>query len=256
MLLAIDVGNSHSVIGIYDGREIIQHWRINTNRNATSDELASLFHSLFHMDDISFSQIQAVIIASVVPPMHASWDRFIKRYFDIPCIHVDNNLDFGIKILIDNPAEIGADRIVNTVAAFSKYQSALIVVDFGTATTFDCVSNTGDYIGGVIAPGLAISLEALGQRTAKLPRIDISSPPENVIGKNTITAIKSGILFGYGGLVEGLLANIKREFASTTPKVIATGGMAGLIAPYAKSIESIEPLLTLEGLRIIYERNS
>jgi len=256
MLLAIDVGNSHMVAGLYDGVEIVHHWRLNTRREITGDELAGLFHSLFAMESSVFTDINSIIIASVVPPMHSAWLTFCKRYLDTAPMLVNDRLDLGMRIRTDNPAEVGADRVVNGVAAYDKYKQALIVVDFGTATTFDCISADGDYLGGVISPGLAISLEALGQRTSKLPRIDISSPPAQVIGTNTINAIKSGVLYGYGGLVEGLIGRIRKEFTPLVPKVIATGGMAGVVAPYAPSIESVEPLLTLQGLRIIHARNS
>ncbi len=255
MLLAIDVGNSHIVIGVYEGNEIVHHWRINTNRNSTGDEIAALFQSLFSMEKLAFSSISDVIIASVVPPMQTAWLTFTKKYLDKIPFFVDETIDYGIKVLTDNPAEVGADRIVNSVAGFSKYKKPLIIVDFGTANTFDCVSNKGDYIGGIITPGLAISLDALGKRASKLPRVDISTPPQKIIGTSTISAMKSGILYGYGSLVEGLIQHIKTEYAPEIPKVISTGGMAGVIAPYAKSIETVEPLLTLEGLRILYERN-
>jgi type III pantothenate kinase len=255
MLLAIDVGNSHIVIGVYEGREIVHHWRINTNRNSTGDEIAALFQSLFTMERLSFSEISDVIIASVVPPMQSAWLTFTKKYLDKIPLFVDETIVSGIKILTDNPSEVGADRIVNSVAAFNKYKTSLIVVDFGTATTFDCVSKNGDYIGGIISPGLAISLDALGEKASKLPRIDISTPPPKVIGTSTVSAMKSGILYGYGSLVEGLIQLIKNEFTPEIPKVVSTGGMAGIIAPYAKSIETVEPLLTLDGLRILHERN-
>lgn len=255
MLLAIDVGNSHMVIGVFEGREIVHHWRVNTNRQSTGDELAATFHALLGMESMSFADLNDMIIASVVPPMQSSWLTFAKKYLDKTPLLVDETMRTGMRILIDTPGEVGADRIVNAVAAYDQYATALIVVDFGTAITFDCISRQGDYLGGAIAPGLAISLDALGRRTSKLPRVDISSPPDKAIGTDTVAAIKSGILFGYGAMVEGLVRRLKEEMLPRNPKVIATGGMAGIIAPYAPSIETVEPILTLKGLRILYERN-
>ena len=257
MQLTIDVGNSHLVIGIFKDSTLRYHWRANTNRNSTGDELASLFYNLFVLEKITFEHIHSITIASVVPQMQEAWVHFSRRHLELDPLFVNNdNLDIGMPVLIDNPTELGADRIVNAIAAYEKHQSALIVIDFGTAITFDCISAKGEYLGGSIAPGMAISLDALGQRTAKLPRVDISTPPEKAMGTNTTTAIKSGILFGYGGMVEGMVARLKTEMATSTVKVIATGGMAGLIAPHAPCIEGVEPMLTLEGLRLIYERNN
>ncbi len=256
MFLAVDVGNSHMVIGVYEENRLICHWRMKTDRSSTVDELAALFHGLFSMREIGFADISGVIIASVVPPMQAAWAAFSKKYFNTEPLLVTENVKTGMKILTDNPAEVGADRIVNAVVAYEQYRLPLIIVDFGTAITFDCVSANGEYLGGAIAPGLAISLEALGSRTAKLPRVDISAPPARPIGANTVDAIKSGILYGYGGLIDGLVKRLREDFAPAVPKVIATGGMAELIAPYAESIEAVDPMLTLEGLRLLYERNS
>lgn len=255
MLLAVDVGNSHMVLGIFKNKELLWNWRLKTDRNCTVDELAIQLHSLFVLEDITFSQIKGVIIASVVPPIKLAWQAFVQKYFHLRPLLVSNTMATGMKILTDTPAEVGADRIVNAVAAFDIYGQPLIVVDFGTATTFDCISSQGDYIGGAIAPGLAISLAALGRNTSKLPEIDISEPPETAIGTTTVSAIKSGILFGYGGLVEGLVKRIKEQFAPDIPKVIATGGMAELIAPYAPAIEDIDPMLTLKGLQNLYDRH-
>ncbi len=255
MLLAVDVGNSHTVFGIFNHLELIKNWRIQTDRNCTADELAEKIHVLFILEKISFADIQAVIISSVVPPVKAAWQACVKKYFHIDPLFVSSAIKTGIKIKIDNPAEAGADRIVNSVAAFARHNRPLIIVDFGTAITFDCISAKGEYIGGAIAPGLAISLAALGRETSKLPAIDISTPPVKPIGANTVDAIKSGILHGYGGLVEGIIKEIKKEFAPDDPHVMATGGMAGLIAPFAPSIKEVDVMLTLKGLRLIYEKN-
>jgi len=256
MLLTIDVGNSHLVIGLFKDSVLRYHWRANTNRHSTGDELAALFNNLFAMEKLTFEHIHGIIIASVVPQMQSAWVHFARRHLELdPLFANDADLDCGMPIRIDTPAELGADRIVNAVAAYAKHPSALIVIDLGTAITFDCISAAGEYLGGAIAPGIAISLDALGQRTARLPRVDISTPPATAIGTNTTTAIKSGVLFGYGGMVEGMVARLKEEMAPAVVKVIATGGMAGLIAPHAPCIEGVEPMLTLEGLRLIHERH-
>ena len=257
MLLAVDVGNSHMVLGLFKESELLWDWRVKTDRDCTIDELAVQLQTLFLLRDISFADISGIIIASVVPPIKSAWSSFSQKYFNlVPLVVSASGFKTGMKILTDNPNEVGADRIVNVVAAYNRYPQPLIVVDFGTATTFDCVSGQGDYIGGAIAPGLAISLAALGKKTSKLPEIDISSPPNKPIGTNTVAAIKSGVLYGYGGLVEGLVKEIKKQFSPERPRVIATGGMAELIAPYAPAIEKVEPMLTLKGLQILYEKNS
>lgn len=253
MLLAIDIGNSHTVIGTFEDGTIRHHWRIQTNRQHTADEIAATLHSLFAMGRCPHDAIGGVIIASVVPQLHGSWLTFCRTLVAEPIL-VDHNTPTGLQLLIDNPAEVGADRIVNAVAGFHRYRQALIIVDFGTAITFDCLSNQGEYLGGAIAPGMGIAIEALGTKTAKLPRVDIGVPPLSAIGTNTVAAIRSGILYGYGGLVEGLLNRLKDQLAPQSPVVLATGGMAHLVAPYAPSLETIEPHLTLQGLRLIYDR--
>lgn len=256
MLLAIDVGNSHTVIGLFQDKTLLYHWRIRTDRNATPDELATLLHELFTIKEQHFTMVTGFIIGSVVPTMQAAWRDLASSYLQCGAIEVDGTkLDTGIAILLDNPAEVGADRIINAVAAFDQFKEPLIIIDFGTAITFDCVSAQGEYIGGVITPGMGISMDALASRTAKLPKVDISTPPEKVIGTSTETAIKSGFLYGFGSMVEGLVSRLQKEFAPAVPQVIATGGMAQLIAPYAPSIQSVDPLLTLKGLFILYERN-
>jgi type III pantothenate kinase len=253
MLLAIDIGNSHTVIGIFHDAELRHHWRIRTNCQHTVDEIAVTVHALFAMGRCPLTAIDGVIIASVVPRAQASWLTAARTWVARPMV-VDHETPTGMPVLVDTPAEVGADRIVNAVAGFARYQEALIIVDFGTAITFDCVSARGEYLGGAITPGMGIAIEALAGRTAKLPRVDINCPPPNAIGTNTVAAIQSGILHGYGALVEGLLARMKGELPLPAPLVIATGGMAQLIAPYAPSLTHIEPLLTLEGLRLIHDR--
>lgn len=253
MLLAIDIGNSHTVLGVFQDEQILHHWRIRTNRQHTTDEIAVTLHSLFAMAHCPPEGLTGIIIASVVPQLNDNWLTFSRTLVAEPIL-VNHETPTGIRIMIDTPAEVGADRIVNAVAGYHRYHQALIIVDFGTAITFDCVSAHGEYLGGAIAPGMGIAIEALGSRTARLPRVDINVPPPPVIGTNTVAAIQSGILYGYGGLVEGLLDRLKERFAPQHPKVIATGGMAQLIAPYAPSLSTIEPLLTLEGLRLIHAR--
>lgn len=255
MLLAVDVGNTHMVIGVFESTTLRNQWRVKTDKSTTVDELASLFDGLFRMEGLSFSDISDVIISSVVPVMQAAWTALSTRYFKASPLVVGDNVQCDMPVLIDNPAEVGADRLVNAVAAYAEYPKALIIIDFGTAITWDCVSDKGEYLGGVIAPGLGISMEALGNRTAKLPQVDISTPPAAPIGTNTVAAIKSGILFGYGGMVDGLVSRIRTQLAPSRPFIVATGGMARLIAPYSETIEHVDPMLTLKGLRILHARN-
>ncbi len=253
MLLTVDIGNTHTVIGIFSKNILMADWRIKTDRQGTSHEIASTLYGLMAMKEISFAQIDSFIMACVVPQVQGNWLNFANTIVDKP-IQVDHQMETGLKVVTDNPAEVGADRIVNAVAAFDKYASPLIIVDFGTAITLDCVSGQAEYLGGAIAPGLGISLDALGNQTAKLPRVDISTPPQKAIGTTTIGAIKAGILFGYGGMIDGLITRIKKEFLPEKPKTIATGGMAGLIAPYSEHIEEIEPQLTITGLLLLHEK--
>ncbi|NTV14875.1 MAG: type III pantothenate kinase [Desulfobulbaceae bacterium] len=255
MLLAIDIGNTNTVIGLFTDREIASHWRLQTDAAATADELATALHGLFNIEGYDFAGVAGVIIASVVPVVQTTWTTMARKYFGVNPLTVDSCLKSAITVKTTNPAEVGADRIVNAVAGFERYHTALIIIDFGTAITCDCVSSKGKYLGGAIAPGLGISLEALTSRTAKLPRVDISTPPPHAIGTNTGDAIKSGLLFGCGGMVEELVRRMRLEMAPEIPTVIATGGMAGLIAPYVPSIKAVLPMLTLEGLRLLHERN-
>jgi type III pantothenate kinase len=256
MLLAIDVGNSQTVCGIFQKNNLLCHWRLKTDREKTADELAARFLSLFTMQNIQFKDITGVIIASVVPTQQQAWQEFSTRYIKcVPLLVIASDLQTGITIATDNPSEVGADRIVNAVAAFEQYHKSAIVVDFGTAITFDCISSKGEYLGGAIMPGMNISLDALASRTAKLPRIDISSPPRKAIGPSTVDAIKSGLLFGYGAMVDGLIRKLSAEFPDT-PHVIATGGMAELISRYTEAIQTVDPMLTLKGLFLLHEKNS
>lgn len=253
MLLVIDVGNTNIVLGVYNGETLLDNWRISTDRLRTTDEYGVLIMNLFIHNKADAAAVDAVIISSVVPPLMPTLERVCRRYFKVEPIIVGPGTKTGMAIKYDNPKEVGADRIVNAVAAYHKYGGPLIIIDFGTATTFCAVAANGDYMGGAITPGITISAEALFQRAAKLPRIELRNPGQ-VICRNTVSSMQSGILFGYVGQVEGMVRRIKNEFAADA-KVIATGGLAALIASETDCIDQIEPMLTLEGLRLIYERN-
>lgn len=253
MLLVIDVGNTNIVLGVYDGQELLDNWRISTDRNRTTDEYGGSIMNLLIHNGLKPELIDAVIISSVVPPLMPALERVSMRYFKVAPLIVGPGIKTGIDIRYDNPKEVGADRIVNAVSACAKYEGSLIVIDFGTATTYCAISDNGEYWGGAIAPGIGISAEALFQRAAKLPRIEIKNPG-SVICRNTVASMQSGILFGYVGQVEGIVSRMKAEMG-TNPKVIATGGLATLISKETDCIDFVEPQLTLEGLRLIYERN-
>lgn len=255
MLLVIDVGNTNTVLGLYDGDELVHDWRLRTVIDHTVDEYGMLIYNLYKNSKVSLKSINAIIISCVVPPMlHNILEPLCKKYFHIKPLIVGPGIKTGMPIFYDNPKEVGADRIVNAVAAFERYKTDVIVVDFGTATTFDYVSAKGEYMGGCISPGIMISSEALFQKAARLPRVEISRP-KTVVGKDTVSSMQAGILYGYAGLVDGIVERIKEEVKSN-PKVIATGGLAKVIADETKSIHVVDEMLTLEGLRIIYNRNA
>ncbi len=253
MLLVIDVGNTNTVLGLFDGEKLVHDWRIRTVVDHTVDEYGMLIYNLYKTSRISSREIRDIIISCVVPPMLNILEPLCQKYFNIKPLIVGPGVKTGMPIFYDNPKEVGADRIVNAVAGFEKYKRDLIIVDFGTATTFDYVSNKGEYMGGCISPGIMISSEALFERAAKLPRVELSKP-RSIVGKDTVSSMQAGIMYGYAGLVDGICERIKAEVKSN-PLVVATGGLAKIVAPETKSINVVDDMLTLEGLRIIYLRN-
>ena len=252
MLLVIDVGNTNTSLGVYRGEELIAHWRLTTNPARTVDEYGVHARNLFELAKVDFKAIDAIAIASVVPPLNYTLKRMAEVYFQLTPLFIDETTDTGLKILYEPASDVGSDRIVDAVAAIRKYGSPCIVVDFGTATTFNAINSNGEYLGGAITPGIMISSEALFSRTAKLPRVDIKRP-SRVIGSSTVTAMQSGLYYGFVGLVDGVLGKMIEEIGAQ-PRVIATGGLAPLIATGSKFIELVDETLTLEGLRLVYER--
>jgi type III pantothenate kinase len=253
MLLVVDVGNTNTVLGIYDSDKLLAHWRIETKKGRTGDEYAILFRELMLLSRLDLGQIDAGIVSSVVPPVLFPVEDFFKRYLAGSPLVVGPGIKTGMPILYENPREVGADRIVNAVAAYERFKSGCIIVDFGTATTFDVVTAKGEYMGGAIVPGILISADALYHAAAKLPRVDISRP-RSAIGRNTVHSMQAGLVFGYAGLVDSLVERIRGEVDFPT-RVLATGGLAPLIAKESKSIELTDEMLTLEGLKILYDRN-
>jgi type III pantothenate kinase len=253
MLLVIDVGNTNIVYGLFDGAELKRQFRVETGRGRTADEYAVVLRQLLAMNDIAAESVHAAVLASVVPALTEPMIDLVRRAFDKEALVVGPGIKTGMSILYENPREVGADRIVNAVAAYEKVKGGVIVVDFGTATTFDCVTPKGEYLGGVIAPGIQISADALFTRAARLPRVEIAKPPK-VVGRNTVHSMQSGIVYGYVGLVDGMIERLREELGYPAA-VIATGGLARLIAPLSKTIQEADDILTLVGLRILHERN-
>ncbi|NMC26555.1 MAG: type III pantothenate kinase [Syntrophomonadaceae bacterium] len=253
MVLVFDVGNTNIVVGVYDRNQLLTHWRIRTDTLRTADEYGVMLNSLFHYHDLSMRSVTAVVISSVVPPLMMEMETMSERYFGCKPLMVGPGIKTGLPIKYDNPREVGADRVVNAVAALNKYGSPLIIVDFGTATTFCVVNEHGEYLGGAIAPGVRISTEALVNRASKLPRVELTVP-RSVIGKNTVMSMQVGIVYGFVGQVEGIINRMKKEIHGT-PTVVATGGLASIIAGETDCIDVVDEFLTLEGLHMIYEMN-
>jgi type III pantothenate kinase len=254
MLVVMDVGNTNTVIGVYEDDRLLSDWRIRTEKDATIDELGILLRNLFKAQDLSMEPGTDLIISSVVPPMNNTLEGFAQRYLKVKPLFVGPGIKTGMPIHYDNPKEVGADRIVNAVAAYEEVKGSVIIVDFGTATTFDIVSRQGEYLGGVIAPGVMISCEALFLKASKLPRVEIFAKPKSIIAKDTISSMNAGIIYGYAGLVDGIVRRIK-DALGYPAQVIGTGGLACLIASETKSIDRVDDSLTLKGLKIIFERN-
>lgn len=253
MLLAVDVGNTQTHLGAFDGERLIEHWRFQTRAGATGDELAERIAGMLALSSMDLRALDAVCVSSVVPPLGAQYEQLAERYAGAGFLAVGPGVKTGMPIRIDNPLEVGADRLVNAVAAYERFKSACVVVDFGTGINFDAVSEAGEYLGGAIAPGLEISLTALVERAARIPRIDLEEP-ETAIGRSSRAAIQSGVVFGFAGLIDGVVRRIEDELGEV--RLLATGGLAAAIVPFTETIDEVDEMLTLKGLRLIHERNA
>ncbi len=253
MLLAVDVGNTQTHLGAFDGERLSEHWRFQTRAGATDDELAERISGLLGLRGMGLADFDAVCVSSVVPPLGAQYEQLVEHYLEAECLLVAPGIKTGMPIRIDNPLEVGADRLVNAVAAYDRVGGACVVVDFGTGINFDAVSGAGEYLGGAIAPGLEVSLTALVERAARIPRIDLAEP-EAAIGRSSRAAIQSGFVFGFAGLIDGIARRIEEELGEA--RFLATGGLAEAIVPFTETIDEVDDLLTLKGLRLIYERNA
>jgi type III pantothenate kinase len=254
MLLAVDVGNTQTVFGLYEGDRLAEHWRVATEAERTGDELGVVVGQLLELRDLGFDDIGGVCLSSTVPPLVRAYEEFARDYAEAPLLVLGPGTKTGIPIVYDDPREVGPDRIANAVAARERYGAPSIVVDFGTSTNFDIVSAAGEYVGGVLAPGIEVSMEALFARAARLVKVDFSAP-QSVIGKTTVAGLQSGMVYGFAGQVDGIVKRVRAEIGETAP-VVATGGLAELIAPHAETIDRVDPLLTLEGLRLVWARNA
>ena len=253
MLLAVDVGNTQTVLGLFDAEQLVEHWRVATEAERTGDELAALFSDLLGLRGHAFDDVSGVSLSSTVPLLVRAYQDLAERHIGAPLLVLGPGTRTGIPILYDDPREVGPDRIANAVAARERYGAPCIVVDFGTSTNFDAVSAEGEYVGGVLAPGVEISMDALFARAARLTKVDFVEP-ETVIGKTTVASLQSGLVYGFAGQVDGIVERMRSELGDTAP-AIATGGLAELIAPHARTIEKVDPLLTLDGLRLVWDRN-
>jgi type III pantothenate kinase len=253
MLLVVDVGNTQTHFGTFDGDRLVEHWRFATVRTSTADELGAVLRNLLELRGLGLADLDASIVSSTVPQLRPEWGAVGERYLRHETIIVGPGIRSGMALRYDNPREIGPDRLVNAVAAYEHFQGACIVVDFGTAVTYDPVSATGEYLGGIIAPGVEISMEALTERAAALPKIDLT-PPRSLIGKTTVDAIRSGIVYGFAGQVDAIVRRLRAELGEET-ETIATGGLAGVIVPHTETIDEVDDMLTLTGLRLLWERN-
>ena len=253
MLLAIDVGNTQTHLGAFDGEQLTEHWRFQTRSGATGDELAERISGFFSLCEMSFGEIDAVCVSSVVPPLGSQFEELAERYLDAECLTIGPGVKTGMPIRIENPLEVGADRLVNAIAAYDRFGEACVSVDFGTGINIDAVSADGEYLGGAIGPGLAPSLSALIERAARITRMDLEEPRE-AIGRSTRAAINSGFIFGFAGLIDGIVRRIEEELPN--PRLLATGGYAEAVVPFSETIDEVDEMLTLKGLRLIHERNT